>query len=170
VLGDQTDVSVFPYAAMNVRLNIEPRFSDTEIENILTMNYSTKYSYLILSLLYPDRDWKDSVYHEDHIFPKSEFTTKRLFERGYDAGTVAAYQKHYNTIANLQLLTDKENLEKNATPFSDWLPTRDPHFKNRHSIPELSIVKLPTYGFDDFLAFINARRGLIKDKLHVMTM
>ncbi len=165
VLGEQTDFSVFPYEAINRKLNIEPRFSDTEIENLLSVNYSTKYCYLILSLLYPERDWKDNVYHEDHIFPKSEFTTKLLTKRGYDAVEVAEYQKHFNTIANLQLLTDKENLEKNATAFEQWLPTRDANFKKRHSIPELL-----TYDFNDFRAFIDARRTLIKDRLHVISM
>lgn len=165
VLDEHTDVAVFPYEAMNRKLNIESRFSDTEIENLLTVNYSSKYSYLILSLLYPERDWKDNAYHEDHIFPKSAFATKGLTNRGYDPGKVADYQKHYNTIANLQLLTDKENLEKNATLFEDWLPTRDENFKKRHSIP-----KRGPYGFDDFLAFIDARRTLIKERLRVITM
>ena len=164
-LDEQTDFSVFPYEAINRKLNIEPRFSDTEIENLLSANYSTKYSYLILSLFYPERDWKDNVYHEDHIFPKSEFTTKLLTKRGYDAAKVAEYQKHFNTIANLQLLTDKENLEKNATAFEQWLPTRDAHFRNRHSIPVLT-----AYSFDEFLTFIEARRNLVKGKLHVIAM
>lgn len=163
VLADQTDFSLFPFEAINRRLDIEPRFSDTEIEKYLGENYSTKYSNLILSLLYPERDWKDNVYHEDHIFPKSEFATKLLTKRGYDAAKIAEYQKHFNTIANLQLLTDKENLEKNANPFDEWLSTRDAHFKKRHSIPEL-----PSYGFDDFLAFVDERRKGISEKLRII--
>ncbi|HEY0545482.1 MAG TPA: DUF262 domain-containing protein [Pyrinomonadaceae bacterium] len=160
VLNEQTDLSVFPYEAINKKLNIEPSFTDTEIENFLTTNYSTKYSYLILSLLYPDRDWVDNAYHEDHIFPKSEFTIRTLTKRGYDSGTVAEYMKHYNTIANLQLLTEYENSEKNAKPFDEWLPKRDSNFMNRHSIPSIS-----DYKFDNFIEFIEKRREIIKAKL-----
>ena len=165
VLNEQKDLSCFPFEAINKKLNIEPSFSDTEIENLLATNYSSKYSFLILSLLYPDRDWKDNVYHEDHIFPKSEFTTKGLAKRGYDANKVVEYQKRFNTIVNLQLLTDTENLEKNATPFDQWLPTRDANFKQRHLIP-----KLDSYLFDNFLNFANKRREDISNSLRAISM
>jgi len=75
------------------------------------------------------------------------------------------YQKHFNTIANLQLLTDKENLEKNAAAFDGWLLTRDAQFKTRHSIPAMS-----SYDFSHFLAFIDKRRGDIKAKLKSISM
>ncbi|MDB6008600.1 MAG: hypothetical protein JWL65_850 [Gammaproteobacteria bacterium] len=165
VLNEQTDLSVFPYEAINRKLNIEPTFSETEIDNLLGTQYGSKYSYLILSLLYPDRDWKDSRFHEDHIFPKSEFTAAGLNARGYGADVFASYRKHFNTIPNLQLLTDKENLEKNAQAFDDWLVTRETLFKKRHSIPELS-----DYGFDHFLEFIDRRRTHIKERLKSISM
>jgi uncharacterized protein with ParB-like and HNH nuclease domain len=164
-LNEQADLSVFPYEAINKKLNIEPSFTDTEIENLLTTNYGTKYSYLILSLLYPDRDWTDNTYHEDHIFPKSEFTIRNLTKRGYDPITVVEYMKHYNTITNLQLLTDSENLEKNATPFDIWFPKRDSNFMSRHSIPSIS-----NYKFDNFIEFIEKRRDIIKSKLKLISM
>lgn len=165
VLNEQTDFSVFPYEAINKKLNIEPNFSETEIENLLATQYGSKYSYLILSLLYPDRDWKDSTYHEDHIFPKSEFSARGLNARGYMPEVVSSYQKHFNTIANLQLLTDKENLEKNAAAFDGWLWTRDAQFKTRHSIPEM-----PSYDFDRFVEFVDTRRGDIRAKLKSISM
>jgi uncharacterized protein with ParB-like and HNH nuclease domain len=164
-LNAQMDFSAFPYEAINKKLNIEPNFTDTEIENLLTTNYKSKYSYLVLSLLYPERDWVDNAYHEDHIFPKSEFTVRGLTKRGYDPGKVAEYLKHYNTIANLQLLTDKENLEKNAAPFDKWISTRDGNFKSRHSVPPMS-----DYGFDNFVEFIGRRREIIKASLKSISM
>ncbi len=165
VINEQTDLLVFPYEAINKRLNIEPGFSETEIDNLLATQYGAKYSYLILSLLYPGRDWKDSTYHEDHIFPKSEFTARSLNSKGYGADVIASYQKHFNTIANLQLLTNKENMEKNAAAFDGWLNTRDAQFKARHSIP-----MLPDYELDHFVEFINARRKNIKEKLKSISM
>lgn len=165
VLNEQSDLSVFPYEAINKKLNIDPSFSETEIENLLVTNYSTKYSYLILSLLYPDRDWKDNIYHEDHIFPKSEFSVRNLTKRGYDGSKMAEYQKQYNTVANLQLLTDNENREKHAIPFEQWFPTRDGNFKSRHLIPSVG-----TYNFDNFLEFIEKKRSVIREKLKVISM
>ncbi len=111
-LGSIGDYSDFPFDELNKRLGIRADFTDEEIDQLLHTNYKTRYSFLILSLLYPNRDWKDSVYHEDHIFPKSEFTAAKLRTRGYDDKRVEEYRKYYNTILNLQLLTDSENLEK----------------------------------------------------------
>ena len=165
IMNEQTDFSVFPYEAINKKLNIEPSFSDTEITNLLSTAYGSKYSYLILSLLYPDRDWKDSIYHEDHIFPKSSFTARSLSARKYSDEQIEKYQKHFNTILNLQLLTDSENLEKNATPFDDWFRTRDDNFRTRHTIPMMT-----SYDFDHFIEFIESRRSDITTKLRKVSM
>lgn len=161
----QSDFSFFPHEALNKKLNIEATFSDTQIENWLATNYSTKYSYLILSLLYPDRDWKGKKFHEDHIFPKSEFTTAKLKQRGYDAKKIEEYQKHYNSIGNLQLLTNSENLEKNANDFETWFASRDSNFRDRNIIPTIS-----SYNFDNFLEFITERKKLLTKKIKVFTI
>lgn len=160
VFESTEDLSIFPHEALNKRLGIESSFSKTEIENLLGINYCTKYSYLTLSLLYPDRDWKDNVYHEDHIFPKSEFTQAKLRHRGYDDAKIKKYLQSFNSLANLQLLTASENLEKNATPFDEWLLGKDANFKVRHRIPEID-----SYDFDNFLDFIEKRSGLIAERL-----
>ena len=153
--------SQFPAESLYKILNIEPSFSQTELENIMTFQYKTKYSYLVLSLLYPGRDWKDRVFHEDHIFPQTEFQTKKLKARGYDQLRIAEYQKYYNTILNLELLDDSENIIKSSTDFAEWICTRDENFKDRHTIP-----RLESYSFDNFLLFIQEREKLISAKLN----
>ena len=117
----------------------------------------------MLSLLYPDRDWKDAVFHEDHIFPKSAFKVGSLRSRGYDEAQIHYYIENHNSLPNLQLLTETENLSKNATPFDDWIQTRDPNFRNRHLVPDLS-----SCGFDHFREFIVARRRLIVESLKAL--
>jgi len=154
------DMQSFPYIELNKALIQEPSFSDTELENILQINYKTKYSYLVLSLLYPDRDWKDNIYHEDHIYPKSEFTRAKLRNRGYSDDKINAYLDKFNTILNLQLLTNSENLTKSSTPFDEWINSRDDKFKERHSIPKIS-----DYSFDNFDNFIIERKQIIISKI-----
>jgi len=146
----------FPADELYKSLEIEPSLNDAEIERILEYQYQGRYTNLVLSLLYPDREWKDAVFHEDHIFPQSEFKIRSLKKRGYDDTKIQEYMSHFNTLHNLQLLTDSENLSKNATPFDDWLRTRDPAFRSRHLIPDLQ-----NYGFDYFQNFFKARTGLI---------
>ena len=146
----------FPYAEINKKLAIEMTFNNMEIENLLQYNYGTRYSYLILSLLYPGRDWKDKKYNEDHIFPQNEFKIKNLRARGYDDAKIEKYTACFNSILNLELLDDSENKSKNATPFDKWLKDRDANFKNRHHIPEMN-----DYGLDNFLEFIQKRKELL---------
>lgn len=173
VLGSATDnklnsmrpvvrnaTSAFPYKEIAKGLGVEMTFNDTEIENLLSYNYGTRYSYLILSLLYPGRDWKDKKYNEDHIYPQAEFHTKRLKARGYNDDTIAKYQACYNSILNLELLDDSENKSKNATPFADWLKSRDKNFKKRHHIPDMA-----DYGLDYFLEFMEERKKLLTKRI-----
>ncbi len=146
----------FPAEKLYLSLDIKPSLSDDEIDRILDFKYHERYTNLVLSLLYPDRDWKDAVFHEDHIFPKSEFKASSLKKRGYESTTIDQYILNFNTLRNLQLLTDSENLAKSARPFDEWLRTRDARFRSRHLIPDL-----PDYGIDHFDEFSKARRGLI---------
>ncbi len=64
---------------------------------------------------------------------------------------------------NLELLTDSENLSKNATPFDTWVTTRDAGFKKRHLIPELR-----SYDLDAFDDFIEARKEILVRQLRTI--
>lgn len=150
----------FPSDDLYTSLEIEPHLNDAEIDRILGYGYQGRYTNLVLSLLYPNRDWKDTVFHEDHIFPQSEFRVRLLKKRGYDEAKIQAYLSRYNTLCNLQLLTQTENLSKNATPFDTWIETRDTDFYRRHLIPDMT-----NYGFDHFVEFADARTALIVSAL-----
>ena len=150
----------FPLGELNTALKIDISLSDTEIADLLARSYRGKYTYLVLTLLYPDRDWKDTVFHEDHIFPAAEFTTRGLRKRGYDDQKIHRYQTLFNTVLNLELLTDTENLSKNSTPFKEWIESRDNGFKGRHLIPQLK-----SYDLDAFEDFIETRKQLLQNQL-----
>ncbi len=153
----------FPAEALYRSLGIEPRLNDDEIERMLGYGYQQRYTNLVLSLLYPDRDWKDAVFHEDHIFPQSEFRTGALKRRGFDDAKVKSYLSSYNTLPNLQLLTESENLSKSKKPFGEWIRTRDAAFCERHLIPDLS-----AYTLDAFGRFFKKRADLIVTALRAL--
>ena len=156
--------SAFPAEEMYRSLQIEPSLSDAEVDRMLEYQYQGRYTNLILSLLYPDRDWKDAVFHEDHIFPQSEFKVTLLRGRCYDDTKIQSYMSRFNTLPNLQLLTDSENMSKGATPFDKWLKTRDAKYRCRHLVPDLT-----DYSFDNFEEFFNARRQLIVAALKALS-
>ena len=146
----------FPSVAINAALGIDGALSDIEINNLLETQYASKYSYLILSLLYPSRDWRDRTFEEDHVFPKSQFSAARLAQRGYSTDVISSYRQSFNTIVNLELLDNVENREKGAMEFDDWFQTRDVNFKARHAIPEMD-----AYSFSNFLEFVAKRRSAL---------
>jgi hypothetical protein len=88
---------------------------------------------------------------------------RALKNRGYDEAKIQAYMSNYNILPNLQLLTESENLSKNATPFDKWIQTRDAAFRKRHLIPDLTNL-----GFDSFDEFTKARRLLIVKALKAL--
>ena len=173
LLGSSTDTTLnqmrevvdeegnaFPVKELSEKLKVDLTFTDMELDKLLSYNYGTRYSYLILSLVYPGRDWKDKTFNEDHIYPQASFRTKELRKRGLSDEVIEQYQSVYNSIANLELLEDSENKSKNATPFDEWIESRDANFKTRHLIPEME-----DYGYDHFMEFIEARRELIKEAI-----
>ena len=151
--------SFFPSDILYRSLEIVPSLNEAEIERILEYQYQGRYTDLILSLLYPDRYWKDTALHVDHIFPKREFNRRSLRSRGFSDDKVEDYMSKYNAIGNLQLLTASENLDKKALDFDDWLSTRDESFSARHIVPDMN-----DYSFSKFDDFVRGRESLIVSK------
>jgi Protein of unknown function DUF262 len=160
LLKGRDSMSPFPADELYRSLEIEPSLNDAEVDRILAYQYQGRYTNLILSLLYPDRDWKDAVFHQDHIFPQSEFGVRSLRRRGYDDARIERYVASFNALPNLQLLTDSENIAKNAAPFDGWLRTRDGNYRSRHLIPDME-----SYELDRFEEFLEARKNLVVAKL-----
>jgi hypothetical protein len=160
VLNTLDSFDSFPTQAINKELNIESSFSDAEIEDSLSYSYQGRYTFLLLSLLQPEAAWKPYAFHEDHIFPKSEFTTARLQNRGYDKAKIGEYQKYYNSVLNLQLLSDADNLAKSSMPYDEWIRSRDQKYRERNLIPEIE-----DYSMDSFLTFIDKRKALLYSRL-----
>lgn len=150
----------FPYNQINTKVGINDEFSESEIDTLLNYSYATRYSYLVLSLLYPYRDWKDNSYNEDHIYPKSSFSEKRLRQIGLTEEHILFALNNFNTICNLELLTETENKQKYASPFETWVQTRDDNFKQRHYIPYPM-----EYTYSNFEIFILRRRDKLKTVL-----
>ncbi|MFC1906755.1 DUF262 domain-containing protein [Chloroflexota bacterium] len=61
-------------------------FGEEDIDNLLLYKYGGRYTFLVLSLLYPNLDYRNQ-FHQDHIYPRSFFfkckeaESKRYFSR-----------------------------------------------------------------------------------------
>jgi len=142
------------------------KFGEEEIEELLSTKYGGRYTFLVLSLLYPNLDYRNQ-FHQDHIHPKSFFTSRRkLTSKGIPQEYQDFYMNKCNYLANLQLLEGSPNQEKSDSDFQQWLnkihkdKDAKSDFMRRNSIPidvDLS--------FNNFEKFFEAREDLIKHKL-----
>lgn len=163
LIGNTKDT--FPYQSIMHEFGIKGFFTDDEIENFLSYKHGSRHSYLILSLLYQGRDWKDRIFQEDHIFPYSKIQRKELKKLGYDDDKITQYITLRDTICNLELLDGPENNAKNNQDFGDWITTRDANFRQRHHIPDMT-----SYTMDDFESFITKRRILLTNILKELNL
>ncbi len=136
---------------------------------ILGTRYGKALSHLVFNLWYRDFDYEpaleDNLPQQDHIFPQSALKEEKHFNektsrwgRKYDKNT-------RDQIANLALLTAKENgfTGKSGQLPEHWLPeqvAKDPQSLERPLIPnDPDLWKL-----DNYPKFIEARRKLILEK------
>ncbi len=127
-----------------------PTTDPNAIKKILDIQYTDNACVLALTLLFDERAWGTIPHHCDHIFPQSLFR-KDLKQFRSDA----------DQLSNLTLLDARENIEKNAKSFEDWIVTREPAFIKRHLIPEDKNLWRP----EAFPEFLQERSRLILDRL-----
>ena len=164
ILRDNENHGDFPVDALNAEISKMHRntnFDEATIDNFLEISYGKQQTFLALSLLYDDNNWGTLHFQQDHIFPKSLFSEKRMNEEGIKPYLQDRYINSMNSIGNLQLLLPIEHKDQLAKDFDEWIVTRDESFKVRHLIP----LDESLYRFDRFDKFIEAREALIRERL-----
>ncbi len=163
----QAHVGSFPeqelYASF-ARIGRALRFEEEELEDLLDRTYGDSITFSVLALLYPGVNVAFN-FHEDHIFPSSYFTPKRLKDAGVPVDEVDKFLERRDRIANLQLLEGLQNLEKAAKMPANWLQE---HFTNEDELKEWKrrnfIADVPG-SITDFLDFYESRRANMKVRL-----
>lgn len=167
VLKDAPLKKAFPLEDIEsamVPLGKSLRFDEEEIDSILESQYGRQGTFAILSLLYPGLDLRNE-FHQDHVFPRSMFTRKKLRDAGVPDEKVEKYLGMVDQLPNLQLLLGPLNQEKLDKLPHAWLamampdPTQRASYLTRHDLVELpeSVV--------DFDKFFEARKARMKSRL-----
>lgn len=140
-------------------------FTDEEIDHLFSYRYGRNYTFGALTLLYPTLDFSSQKFHQDHMFPKSSFKSRRtLLNLGISEDRINYYLDNYNELANLQLLPGTQNQEKSDKDFNAWLEETYPddasrkQFMERHYIPDID------FSFSNFEQFIEERTRLMTEK------
>ena len=161
------NLGIFPLQKLIERYkgtNRSLSFDKETIENLLNTQYGSAFAFMILSLIYPlNHNYK---FHQDHIHPKKYFTNRELIKMGIEDDTIRnKYLQTFNTISNIQLIQETQNLEKSAKIFLEWLEEKYSgieliNYKNLHFIPNDNDLTM-----SNFLDFAKKRRAILKSKL-----
>jgi Protein of unknown function DUF262 len=141
-------------------------FDAVEIDELLNLKYAGQRTFSVLSVLYPGLDFSKK-FHEDHIFPRSRFTRKKLEAGGIPEGKIDAFLETVDLLPNLQLLAGTANIEKQDALPAEWVrseivfPTSE---RRRTYIDENDLGGLPLE-ISDYLRFFEVRKARIRNRL-----
>jgi hypothetical protein len=154
----------FPVRQLNEAISKRNRsatFTPEALTRLFDREYGEPETFLALTLLYDDMWWGSVPHHVDHIFPQKSFSGANLRRAGVPDADHDEFSNLCNRLANLELLTNNENVRKNGQDFSKWIRTRSRTFANRHRIPGnrrlYSLLRFPT--------FLRRREALIRSRL-----
>lgn len=153
------DIFQFPSAEINKEIKKFTEIGDDYIEELLLTQKGSQYSFPVLALLYPDMDYKNNNFHQDHLHPATSYesiTDKEKEIYGW---------KVYNSILNLQMLDANENMSKNALNLKNWVEKETENtdlkrFLENHIIPLNVNLEL-----SNFTEYIIKRKELLMTKL-----
>ena len=151
-------LSDFPVKEINTEIKKLTDVGDDFIEELLLTQKDSRYSFPILAMLYPDMDYKNNNFHQDHLHPASTYDHLKQ-EHKEKFGWTA-----YNSILNLQMLDSNENMSKNATPLDTWI-TEQTKNKDKDRFIESHLIPNVDYSLENFDNFIVERKKILIEKL-----
>lgn len=141
------------------------RYTEEEVDAMFDTYEIGAYTFMLLSLLYPNLKYSQKGFHQDHMHPYTGFEDEKIKElvlpngKVIDDDTKEEWKRRRNTLANLQLLEGRENESKNATPLIEWLEIPE----NRDNVKFLP--EGISYDLSNFELFMQKRQELMSKQL-----
>lgn len=146
------------------------RYTSEEIDAMFDTYEIGAYTFMLLSLLYPNLKYSQKGFHQDHMHPYAGFEESKIANLKLPDGSIIddvrkdEWRRRRNTLANLQLLEGRENERKNATPLVDWIEVTA-NRENAKYMPSDSSFELSH--FEDFM---DKRQKLMSDALKAILL
>lgn len=154
-------VTLFPATEINSEIKKLSDVGDDFIEDLLYSQKDSRYSFPILAMLYPNLDYRNNNFHQDHLHPASAYNDLEEKDKEKYGWQV------YNSILNLQMLDANENESKNAKPLDKWVSeqTRNKDmqkFMEDHLIPDTDL------SLSNFSDFVEKRKTILVQRIKKM--
>ena len=146
------------------------RYTSEEIDAMFDTYEIGAYTFMLLSLLYPNLKYSQKGFHQDHMHPYAGFEESKIANLKLPDGSIIddvrkdEWRRRRNTLANLQLLEGRENERKNATPLVDWIKVIA-NSENAKYMPSDS-----SFGLSHFEDFMDKRQKLMSDALKAILL
>lgn len=159
-------INSFPSEAISKKIKKDTSISDEFVEELLCTRKDDKYAFSLLSLLYPNLDYKNNNFHKDHLHPISKFNKKEIDKLNLTDDIKSEYFQPcvYDGLYNLQMLDANENMSKNDLDLKEWIDKETNDF-NRNQFLERHIIPNVNLSFENFKEFVDRRELLLKEKL-----
>lgn len=161
----ETNIKKFPAQELMDAFKNDPArnysFDDEFLDGLLEAQKDSNDAFYVLHLLYPNLDYYNQTFHQDHLHPATIFrdSNKLVVAIPEEDREFAANPKNWNSVANLQFLNESFNESKNSTPLIDWASN------NKKTKKELYVHDTTSLDIKDFKLFIEDRRNVIKEYL-----
>lgn len=155
------NISSFPFDKINDEIKKFSDISEDNIEELLLNQKDKQYTFSILALLYPNLDYKNNNFHQDHLHPASKYDSLSQDDKDKYGWNI------YNSILNLQMLGANENESKNNSDLKDWVnrEVKDKGDSYRDSFLEDHIIPDVDLDINNFSVFVEARKNILVNKL-----
>lgn len=146
------------------------RYNEEEIDAMFDTYEIGAYTFMLLSLLYPNLKYSQKGFHQDHMHPRTSFEEEKIkglmlpSGKLIDEETKEDWCRRRNTLANLQLLEGRENESKNDTPLDEWLEIPE-NRDNAKYLPENI-----SYDLSNFEEFMQKRQDLMSKQLKAILL
>ncbi|MDO8313840.1 MAG: DUF262 domain-containing protein [Rugosibacter sp.] len=137
--------------------------TEADIERFLQITKGPS-SFFVLSLLYPHLRFNEVVFHQDHMHPEAGFSKANFEEMRLPPEQRQEWLDCRDCVPNLQLMKDRQNESKNATPLKTWMENmeeseRVAFFKDNYFPANESLE------FSKFMQFFKLRKEILRNEL-----
>ncbi|EOH5626490.1 TPA: DUF262 domain-containing protein [Campylobacter coli] len=155
------EIELFPLEEIEKEARYTQLIDEEYLENnIIECRKNSPEAFAVLSLLYPNLDYKNNNFHKDHLHPESAY---KEYEKLYKGTNDCISFNIYDSLPNLQMLDANENESKNNKPLKQWVNEKcngnRKEFLGKHLIPDVDL------SLENFNNFIEERKKIIIDKL-----
>ncbi|PZU82230.1 MAG: DUF262 domain-containing protein [Chryseobacterium sp.] len=152
------EINSFPVDSIFNFIRKDLSIGDDFIQEILFTQIDNQYSFSILSLLYPELDYKNNNFLKDHIHPAFQYNDLSDLDK-----ETLGWQT-YNSIYNLQMLDANENMSKNNKTLENWV-TKETNEENRNQFLKAHLIPDINLDLENFSQFIEKRKEILMTKL-----